>query len=141
MTLMGDLSSIKVDAVVDTGADLTLFPRSVATVIGAVVDDSIRWPVGGVGGQSINASPGVVQLEIADGASRFSWRPTVGFVDYPRPALELSILGHAAFLEYFEVLFDGPAAEVEIRGTSAFPGSANHPSADDPSSADGPPPG
>ncbi len=111
-------------ALVDTGADLTMLPRSVAGLVGAPVDDTIRWPVGGFAGEVVEASPGDVELEISDGLSFHRWRATVAFVDYPAGAEESTILGHAGFLDFFRVLFDGPAGELEILSTPAFGGTS-----------------
>jgi predicted aspartyl protease len=113
--VVGPAGAVKVDALVDTGSDITLFPRSLATLIGAAVDDSVRWSIGGFAGQVIEASPGVVKLEISDGISSHHWRTTVAFVSYPDGAERLAILGHRGFFDHLRVTFDGPAQELEIQ--------------------------
>jgi hypothetical protein len=112
--VVGLTGTYSVLALVDSGADVTLLPRSVASSIGAAVDDTIRWPVGGFGGQVIDASPGNVDLEITRDGSTIRWNATIAFVNYPAGAEEVSILGHAGFFDFFRVLFDGPAKELEI---------------------------
>ena len=114
MDVVGLTGTYSVLALVDSGADVTLLPRSVASSIGAAVDDTIRWPVGGFGGQVIDASPGDVDLEITWDGSSIRWNATIAFVNYPAGAEEVSILGHAGFFDFFRVLFDGPAKELEI---------------------------
>ena len=122
LRIIGPSGTIKVDALADTGADMTLFPRSFAARIGVPVDESIRWPMGGIAGQVVEASPGEVDLEVADEATSHRWRATVAFVDYPPGAHESVILGHSGFLNHFRVIFDGPGRELEIRTTSTLDG-------------------
>jgi hypothetical protein len=112
--VVGTTGTASVLALADSGADLTLLPRSIALRIGAVIDDTDRWPVGGFGGQVIDASPGDVNLEITWGGSSIRWKATIAFVNYPAGAEEVSILGHAGFFDFFRVQFDGPAKELEI---------------------------
>jgi hypothetical protein len=121
--VVGLTGTYSVLALVDSGADVTLLPRSVASSIGAAIDDTIRWPVGGFGGQVIDASPGDVDLEITWDGSSIRWKATVAFVNYPAGAEEVSILGRAGFFDFFLVLFDGPANELEIHLMSG--GNAN----------------
>lgn len=112
--VVGPVDEVSTDALTDTGADMTLFPRSIARRIGVAVDDSVRWPMGGVAGSVFEASPGDVELEISDGTSSHRWKATVAFVDYPDGVERLAILGHAGFFDHFRVTFDGPARELEI---------------------------
>ena len=120
MDVIGPPGTASVLALVDTGADVTLLPRSIAGRIGATVEDTVRWPVGGFGGQVIEASPGDVELGITWDGSSIRWKATIAFVDYPAGAEESSILGHAGFLDFFRVIFDSPAKELEIQLTPDF---------------------
>jgi predicted aspartyl protease len=123
--IIGPGRVVSVLALVDTGADLTLLPRSIAAKIGATVDDTIRWPVGGFGGQAIDASPGEVDLEFQGGGFAIRWKATIAFVNYPTEAEESSILGHAGFFDFFRVIFDGSAKDLEIHPIHTFPGIIN----------------
>jgi hypothetical protein len=114
--------SVKLDALVDTGSDLTLLPRWVAGQIGVAVDDTMRWPVGGIAGQTLEASPGDLELEIASDGSSYRLATTVAFVNYPAGSKAMVILGHSGFLDYFRVTFDGPAMELEIEVPPALGG-------------------
>jgi hypothetical protein len=114
LDVVGPTGTASVLALVDTGSDLTLLPRSVAGRIGVAINDTDHWPVGGFGGQVIEASPGDVDLEITWDGSSIRWKATIAFVNYPAGAEESSILGHAGFFDFFRVLFDGPAKELEI---------------------------
>jgi predicted aspartyl protease len=118
----GPAGVVTLDAVVDTGSDLTLIPRWVAGQIGATVDDTRRWPLGGIAGQVIEASPGDVELEISSDGTFFRWTTAVVFVKYPAGSKATTILGHSGFLDFFRVTFDGSARELEVEVTSAFSG-------------------
>jgi predicted aspartyl protease len=122
--VVGPAGTVSVLALVDTGSDVTLLPRSVAGRIGAVIDDNVRWPVGGFGGRVIEASPGQVELEILGDTSSIRWKATIAFVYYPAGAEESSLLGHAGFFDFFRVTFDGPARELEIQLTPVFGGTS-----------------
>jgi len=120
--VMGPTGSVKLDALVDTGSDLTLIPLWIAGQIGVTIDNSVRWPLGGIAGQVIEASPGHVDLEISSKGSFFRWTTVVMFVDYPAGSKATTILGHSGFLDFFRVIFDGPAGELEVELTPAFGG-------------------
>ncbi len=120
--ITGPGGTISVLALVDTGADETLLPRSVGDDVGAIIDDSIRWPLGGIAGQEIHASPGEVELKLMGPDRSYRWTVTVAFVSFPDPADEQAILGHAGFLASFRALFDGESGELEIQPVATFPG-------------------
>jgi Aspartyl protease len=120
--VIGPAGAVKLDAVVDTGSDLTLVPRWVATQIGARVDDTRRSPLGGIAGQVVEGSPGDVELEISSNGSYCRWMTTVVFVNYPAGSNATTLLGHFGFLDFFRATFDGPAGELEIEVPPAFGG-------------------
>jgi hypothetical protein len=120
--VIGLAGVVTLDAVVDTGSDLTLIPRWVAGQIGATVDDTRRWPLAGLAGHVIEASPGDVELEISSKGSFFRWTTAVVFVNYPAGSKVTTILGHSGFLDFFRATFDGSARELEIEVTPAFNG-------------------
>jgi hypothetical protein len=86
------------------------------------VDDTLRWPLGGIAGQVIEASPGDVELEISSNGSFCRWSTTIAFVNYPSGSKATTILGHSGFLDFFRVTFDGSARELEVQVTPAFRG-------------------
>jgi Aspartyl protease len=120
--VIGPAGAVTLDALVDTGSDLTLVPRWVATQIGATVDDTRRSPLAGIAGHVIEGSPGDVDLEISSNGSFYRLPTTVMFVNYPAGSKATTILGHSGFLDFFRVTFDGPAGELEIEVTPAFGG-------------------
>lgn len=120
--VIGPVGPVTLDALVDTGSDLTIIPLWVASQIGVDVDASPRWPLAGLAGQVAEASPGDVELEITSAGSFFRWTTAVSFVAHPAGSKATAILGHSGFLDFFRVTFDGPAMELEIEATPAFGG-------------------
>lgn len=109
-------------ATVDPGSDDTLLPLSIGHSIGATMDSTQTWHVQGIGGQAISVILGEVEFELTDGHQSFRWSAKVGLVDFADPQDEVTILGHAGFLDYFRAAFDGHQRTLEIDITPAFPG-------------------
>ncbi len=59
---------------------------------------------------------------MTDGNQTFRWSTKVGLVDFADPNDEVTIMGHAGFLDFFRVIFDGHLRTLEIELTPAFPG-------------------
>lgn len=67
----------------------------------------------GAGGYELKLWPGEVEIEISGDGRTYRWRAHVGFIkggDDPAAAY----LGHAGFLEYFNVIFDTRQLSVEL---------------------------
>jgi hypothetical protein len=105
-------------ALVDPGADDTIFPFDVATVLGipllVTTGHAMRWR-----GQRFLLHFGVVQLELIDDAgSALRWPATVAFtaanVRYP-------LLGIAGCLEFLDVRFLGMDRMMELAANASFP--------------------
>ena len=122
LRITGPAGTITLLTLVDSGADETLFPRSIGDAVGAVIDDSVTWLMGGIGGQEVHASPGDVQLELMSPGQSYRWTVTVAFVSFSDPADEQAILGHVGCLAFFRTTFDGEAGELEMQPASTFPG-------------------
>src|SRR5687767_9014700 len=61
-------------ALLDTGADETILPLSIGLAIGAAIDDSMAWTIGGIAGQAVQVILGDVQLEIGQRRTTFRWK-------------------------------------------------------------------
>lgn len=108
-------------ALVDTGADESVLPLSLAKNIGVEVDESRSIPAAGVGGHPIELLPGAVELEIGDGSESYRWRAIVGFARFDRPENECTCIGHVAALEYFTATFDGERQRCTLVPNATFP--------------------
>jgi len=106
-------------SMVDSGADDTIFPDSVATFLGIDLTNAPQGDALHVGGQSVAYRYARVGLSISDGMERYEWEAIVGFLPAP---LRYGLLGLAGFLEFFEVTLSGERKEVVIVPSATFPG-------------------
>jgi hypothetical protein len=117
--LIGPLRSWPLDALVDTGAEDTVFPEWVANAIGL---DLTKAPTGtgaGVGGTPVVLRYAQITLRIADNNERREWQAWAGFTPMH---LRLALLGFAGFLQYFTATFHGDREEVELTANNSYSG-------------------
>jgi hypothetical protein len=108
-----------VDATLDSGSDTTLFPASLATVLGLDLAN-LAWDRGiAVGGGEVPYRRIEAELCLNDGAEKCTWIGSVCFIEY---ALKPALLGHESMLQYFNVLFFGVRCKINIRPNQSFPG-------------------
>lgn len=120
--LSGPLGNFVVSALIDTGADETVLPRSLAGVLGVVPDDEHAGHAQGVTGQYMSIAPGELAIEIVGPDLTYRWTTLVSFADFPNSADECVILGHVGALEYFVTEFDGENRVGTIRPSGRFSG-------------------
>lgn len=123
LRILGPKDDVYFWALVDTGADETLLPRSIGEALGIKIDDKQSGWIGSFGGGRLPVAPGEVELELSRDGQTIKWSAMIGFVPFEDPAEEIALLGHAGCLELFHVLFDGEAQQLEITPSSAFSGS------------------
>jgi hypothetical protein len=109
------------DGLLDTGADDTVFEESLAVLLGIDLSQAERRTLGIVGRpQPVVCRYAPVELRITDGAQEtYTWSAVVGFVS---ARLRYPLLGHAGFLQFFDVRFEGGVREVELFPNATFPG-------------------
>ncbi len=119
VTIIGPSQSLAGDALVDTGADDTIFPDLAALKIGL---DLTAAPTS----FSRTISPGGVRVRYARVALRignvfehYEWEAWVGFT----PQLWRPILGFAGFLQFFDATFFGAREELELTVNPTYSGS------------------
>ena len=105
-------------AVLDPGADDTVFPLAVAGLLGVVLrPDSghgLRWH-----GQGYPLRFGDVALELDDGRQVWRWSAVVGFSPAP---LRYPLLGISGCLQFFDARFLGESRFVELETNQSYPG-------------------
>jgi hypothetical protein len=112
--LPGPKTEARWDALVDTGADETLLPLSLAELLGVELDREATSLATGISGDKLTIHYGDVELQIGAGNDEIKWRATVGFVDFGGPDQEVIILGHGGCLDFFTAIFNGELAELEL---------------------------
>ncbi len=119
--IVGPRSEARWDALVDSGADETLFPMSLAEVLGVELDDQLTSEAAGISGDRLKIHYGDVELQIENGTEIVSWKATVGFADFGSANDEVIILGHGGCLDFFTATFDGEDAVLELVANSLLP--------------------
>ena len=119
--IAGPNSITRWDALVDTGADETLLPRSLADLLCVELDQTATSQAVGISGDNLTIYYGEVEFQISSGDESATWRTIVGFVEFGTPEDEVIILGHGGCLDYFTATFDGENAELELRVNSLLP--------------------
>lgn len=106
-------------AVLDPGADDTVFPLAVTGLIDAALRSdtghSLRWR-----GKGYALRFGDVELELSDGTATWRWPTVVGFSFAP---LRYPILGLSGCLQFFDARFLGERRFIELDTNPSFPGS------------------
>jgi len=116
----GRLGNAYLRVLVDTGADHTVLPFSIAAVIGAELFENEPDEAKGFSGHEISIIPGKVELELLGDTESYKWDAVVGFARFASLEDECSILGHTGCLEFFCASFDGGSKLVELSPQRSF---------------------
>lgn len=107
-------------ALVDTGADNTILPESIATDLGIPLRAATGPAATAFGGQAIALSYADVELELPHADGNLRWSARVFFVA-DDTSQETLILGHQGFLDYFTALFDGEQCLLDLQPNPHLP--------------------
>jgi hypothetical protein len=117
LILHGPRGSVKLNALVDPGADQTMLPREFADALDIAVDEQRPGSVRGLGGSPLTVYPGEAELQIVHQEQRFRWRATIRF----GPANHV-LLGQLGCLEFFTATFDHYLRELTLDPNEKYPG-------------------
>lgn len=109
--ILGPAGSWTGDCSVDCGTDDTIFPRRLATKLGIDLTGAEQVHARPIGSIAVPYLYAKTSIRLTDGVDVCEWEAIVGFVDVP---LRWPILGHAGFLQYFDVNLFGAKREVEL---------------------------
>ena len=109
---------VNVDALVDTGADVSLLPSSMATKLGIVLTAIPEFPIGSPIGSTTTYRLAEVRLELRRSPDALRWRTSVGFVDRKLP---YAILGTRGFFEFFRLNYDASQHTFDIDPVGTLP--------------------
>ena len=117
-TLEGPSGAVDFFGLIDTGADETYLTRSMADRLGLAIDEQTQCIVESASGE-MSCHYGTVAIELGEGEESYRWKTVIGITDKEWAE---AILGHAGFLEFFDILFRGHDHEIVLtRNQSAFP--------------------
>lgn len=124
ITIYGPTGIMPFDALVDTGADHTIFPRFNAKHIGAPLYERNLSYTNGIGPEGVKSfyADGI-ELELRVDGEVCRWISPVWFSesdDFP------ALLGRKGFLEYFTATFDGQNHVLTLEPNNTFPGKVNN---------------
>jgi hypothetical protein len=119
ITVIGPTGTYVTDGWLDTAADDTVFPETIASVIGVNLGTAALGQAEGVGLAPVTVRFAQVTLRISQGSERREWRAWVGFTS---ARLRRPLLGFAGFLQFFTAVFHGDREEAELTVNSLYPG-------------------
>ena len=96
-------------ALIDSGADVTLFHVSLAKALGIQVQTGREGRVFGISGERMPIYYHTLRLQLEDSANAVDME--AGFVDSPSVG---ALLGQSGFFEHFRVCLDRKNEEIEI---------------------------
>jgi hypothetical protein len=117
--LIGSTGSRLLGGNLDSGSDDTLFPLHLATRLGVDLTNAVEGEARSVGGPAVRYAYAPALLRVADGSEACEWTAIVGFIAAP---LRWAILGHAGFLEFFDVQLLGERREALLAPNASFTG-------------------
>jgi hypothetical protein len=120
VTVLGPVNSRLVQALLDTAADDTVFPESLAALLGVDLTGAPESEASGVGrSAAARLRFATVILRLATSSERREWPATVSFTAAP---LRFPLLGFAGALQFFDADFRGEREEVELTVNSLYRG-------------------
>ena len=121
LTITGPKGHQSTLAILDTGSDQTVLPRTVAERLGVELKSENSCDASGFRGDITTIVPGRIQFQIHSLSRTLVWTATVGFADFTTTDDECTLLGYGGCLEYFTVIFDGANKIFELRPNHCFP--------------------
>lgn len=108
------------DGLLDTGADDTVFDEDIAALIDVDLTHAPTREVLLAGRrQPLTCRYASVELRVTDGRETYEWNAYVGFL---HGRLPYALLGHAGFLQFFDVEFRGSARDAVMVPNGSFHG-------------------
>jgi hypothetical protein len=109
------------DGLLDSGSHDTIFPEWIAPMIGVNLAAAIQHDIHFAGrSKPIPCRYASAKLRIADGVQEaYEWDAIIGFVAVP---MKCPLLGHAGFLQFFDVTLHGADHVADLSPNWSFSG-------------------
>jgi hypothetical protein len=121
--IIGPRTTLFRKATLDSGADDTIFPLSLAEVLGIDLTNAPMGKATVANGTSLQYYYAEVGLQLTsvggEKDEKIAWTAIVGFAESRK---KKGLLGHAGMLQYFDVAFFGEHREVIVTPNSTLPG-------------------
>ena len=119
VTVIGPSDSRLREGLLDSGADDTVFPATLAPVLGIDLSNAPTGRAGTPAGAVFPVRYARVGLRITDGIEWREWQAWVGFTPVK---LHYSLLGFAGFLQFFDTNLRGALEVAELTINNLYPG-------------------
>jgi hypothetical protein len=119
VTLLSGSNTAFANGLLDSGADDTVFPDSVALRLGLDLSNAPLGEATGIIATPVPVRYAQVTLRLTDGHEFCEWLAWVGFTAAP---LRQPLLGFAGCLQFFDSDFRGEREEVDLATNSLYPG-------------------
>jgi hypothetical protein len=120
VTVMTPTAAKVMDGVVDSASTDVVFPLQVAQACGLDLRNAPPGQATQAGGRVLSFRYAHVRLRITDGREAYEWDAPVGVLNVP--GKRYALLGHAGFLDFFDVTLRGAAKEVLVTPNASFSG-------------------
>ena len=121
LVVHGDDDAVLCSALVDTGADNSFLPRSIAVSLGLELFPCLGPAPIAFGGGTVEAFYTDLVLQLGDGTDEVAWPARMLVFDVDSPGDEIIILGHTGFLEHVRAIFNGQAGTLELEFLPSTP--------------------
>jgi hypothetical protein len=109
-----------VDGLVDSAATDVVLPLHVAAALSLDLTSAPAGKATLADGSVVTHRYAHIELYLSDGYEAYQWPAVVAFLDVP--GRRHALLGHAGFLDFFDVLLKAGAKETIVDPNAAFPG-------------------
>jgi hypothetical protein len=119
LRIFGPAGHVDVLALVDSGADNSIMPLSIAKHLGITTTPGKGPGAMAFGGERIALALAEVILELEQDDDKVRWRARIYFADVPHE--KAVILGHEGFLDYFTATFRGEDCVLDLQPGDSIP--------------------
>ena len=116
--LIDDGRCVLIDALIDTGADISLFPQHLAEQLGFDLSHPPDGMVSAAVGGQCSYRLRDVTLELRRPPEVVRWKASIGFVDR---TMSYAILGTRGFFEFFRLTYDARAGFLTVEPSLTLP--------------------
>lgn len=109
VTLLYKDKSVIYEALVDSGADMCMFPAQIGEILGFDIEDGKKGSLGGVVGKTVDAYYHDIDIEIGGNRTH----ATIGFTEESR--FDYGFLGQVGVFNYYTIHFFYRKGVVELR--------------------------